>query len=152
MQRITRRGFIQTLGSAAALIAAGGTFGAAFGQKKGRDALFPIPVEVYSDPLFSMTAKQFETLLGHLFTVTSEDGEAIQLTLTEVNILDLMENSSRGYYGEVFSLIFEGSKRQTLQQGRYQVIVDGLAAFSALVVPTGRAQRQYEVIINRLGR
>ena len=150
--QITRRGFIQTLGSAAALIAAGGTFGAAFGQKKGRDVLFPIPVEAYSDPLFSMTAKQFEALLGQQFTVTLEDGDTIALTLTEVNTLDLIENTSGGYYGEVFSLIFEGSQRKTLSQGRYEMMVDGLAAFSALVVPTGRAQRQYEVIINRLSR
>lgn len=150
--QITRRGFIHTLGSAAALIAAGGTFGTAFGQKKGRDVLFPIPIEVYSDPLFSMTAKQFEGLLGQQFTVTLEDGETIPLTLTEVNTLDLLENTSRGYYGEVFSLIFEGSQRKTLLQGRYEMMVDGLAAFSALVVPTGRAQRQYEVIVNRLSR
>ena len=150
--QITRRGFIHTLGCAAALFATGGTFGPAFGQRKRRDVLFPIPVEVYSDPLFSMTAKQFDALLGQPFTLTSEDGETIQLTLTEVNTLELLQNSSRGYYGEVFSLIFEGSKRQTLQQGRYEMMVDGLAPFSALVVPTGRAQRQYEVIINRLGR
>ena len=150
--QLTRRGFIHTLGSAAAIFAAGGKLGSAFGQSKDGDVLFPIPVEVYSDPLFSMTAKQFETFLGHVFTATSEDGESIALTLTEVNPLELLQNTTRGYYGEVFSLIFEGSKRQTLLQGRYQMMVDGLAVFSALVVPTGRAQRQYEVIINRLGR
>lgn len=147
----TRRNFIQTAGWAAALLFAGG-FGRAFGQKNGGGDLFEIPAEAYSSPIFSMSAKQLEPYIGSFFAMTSEDGRTIRLVLTEVNQLERSANTIRGYYGDTLSMIFEGPERHILVQGTYEVSGDGLSPFTALVVPTGRRQRQYELIINRVTR
>ena len=151
--KTTRRSFIQTLGSAFALtFAGGGVVSTAFGQKKPGGELFEIPAEAYSSPLFSMTAKQFESYIGHAFTAVSEQGQTIHLVLTEVNQLERQSNTLRGYYGDSYSLIFEGPERVLLLQGTYEMHADGLAGFAALLVPTGRRQRQYELIVNRITR
>ena len=149
---ITRRSFINSIGVATAFSVAGVNLTTVLAQKKNRDGLFLIPPEVYSEPLYSMTAKQFEVYIGNLFTVTDRDGRSVQLVLTEVNVLDQSGNTIRGYYGECFSLIFEGAGRRGLDQNTYEMRTDGLANFDALLVPTGRAQRQYEVIANRVTR
>ena len=149
--QITRRNFIQTLGSAGVFIAAGGAT-AVFSQRRVRTDLFPIPAEVYSEPLYSMTANQFEPLIGQAFSATAADGVTAELVLAEVNRLELQANTLRGYYGEVFSLVFEGSRRERLAQDSYEIHVDGLPNFTALVVPTGRVRRKYEIIINHLTR
>ena len=151
--KTTRRSFIQTLGSAFALTFAGGALVSdAFGQKKAAGELFEIPAEAYSNPLYSMTAKQFESYIGHSFTAVSEQGQTVSLVLTEVNRLERQQNTLQGYYGESYSLIFEGPDRVLLSQGSYEMNTDGLSGFSALVVPTGRRLRQYEVIVNRITR
>ena len=151
--KTTRRSFIQTLGSAFALtFAGGGALTTAFGQKKPDGELFEIPGDAYSSPLFSMTAKQFESYIGHAFTAVSEQGQTIHLVLTEVNLLERQSNTLRGYYGDSYSLIFEGPDRVLLSQGTYAINTDGLSGFTALIVPTGRRQRQYELIVNRITR
>lgn len=148
---ITRRNFIQSATLASAFLVSGGGL-RAFGQKGDVPELFPVPAEAYGDPLLSMTPKQLEQYLGHVFTARAADGRTIQLVLTEVNVLVRPENSMRGYYGDCFSMIFEGPERYKLTQGNYELVTDGLNQFTALVVPTGRQQKQYEVIVNRLTR
>jgi hypothetical protein len=150
--KITRRSFIQSAGGAAALLVAGSVLPTALGQQKARNELFPIPPEVYPEPLFSMTAKQFEQFIGHSFSATPEGRRSVPLVLTEVNLLEYQQNTINGYYGESFSLIFEAQQRLTLSQDRYEMRTEGLPDFSALIVPTGRRRRQFEVIINRITR
>jgi hypothetical protein len=69
-----------------------------------------------------------------------------------VNSLEYQRNTINGYYGESFSLIFEAAPKTKLPQGRYEMTTDGLPGFTALVVPTGRRQRQFEIVINRITR
>jgi len=150
--QITRRNFIQSASGVAALLVAGNILPAALGQQKARNELFPIPPEVYPEPLFSMTAKQFEAFIGRSFTATAEGRRGVTLMLTEVNSLEHQQNTIDGYYGESFSLIFEAQQRLTLSQDVYEMRSDGLPDFSALIVPTGRRRRQFEVIVNRITR
>ena len=149
--QITRRNFIQSAGCVTALVVAGNLIPSTFAQRRG-DALYPIPPEVYSEPLFSMTADQFKSLIGRSFTAHAEEQRDVSLVLMEVNPLEYQQNIIRGYYGESFSLIFEAQGKTKLPQGRYEMTTDGLSGFTALIVPTGRRQRQFEIVVNRITR
>lgn len=149
--QITRRTFIHSATLASAFLISGNGL-QAIAQKSDVPELFPIPAEAYADPLLSMTAKQLDQFIGQHFIVSVSDGRKIELVLTEVNDLTRLENSTRGYYGDCFSMIFEGPGRTRLTQGKYEFAADGLPSFTALVVPTGRRQREYEIVINRLTR
>ena len=147
--QITRRYFLNALSAAAALYAVSPVFGQ---SNKHKAELFELPAEAYSDPLFSMTAKQFESFIGRTFTARDIDGVAVQFVLTEVNKLERSQNVLRGYYGECFSLIFTAPERVSIRQDPYEMRTDGLGIFSALIVPTGRHQREYEIIVNHITR
>ena len=148
--QITRRNFLQTCGAVAAV---GLTCGElrTFGQSKNNE-LIPIPPEAYSDPFYSLSAKQCELLIGTSFTATSIDGEVFRLVLSEVNPFDVQINNINGYYGESFSLVFEGNERRKLRQGIYEIEGGGFVLSSALIVPTDRLQKRYEVVVNHLTR
>ena len=147
----TRRDFLRVAGTAGMLATTGG-FGSLFGQQRKTADLFPLPAEVYSQPLYSMTSKQFEQLIGRTFAALSASGRENRLVLTEVNRLERMQNTVGGYYGECYSLIFETSAKVRVTQDVYEMRADGLESFSALLVPTGRRQRQFEIIVNHLTR
>ena len=149
--KITRRQFIHAT-CASAMFISTGSLSAALGQKAVSEELFPIPAEAYSEPIFSMTSKQLRAFLGSHFTATPESGKVTRLILTEVNQLERSQNILRGYYGESFSLIFEGEAPRPLGQGVYVMRTSGLDSFSALVVPTGRDRTQYEIIVNHITR
>lgn len=150
---ITRRNFLHNISAAIALTAFGGGLQNISGQKHETPATFPIPVETYSQPLYSMTAKQFEQYIGREFAASLPDmGGSINLILTEVNPIDRLPNSTRGYYGESFSLIFENRGKRSLTQGTYDIRAQGLEQFSALLVPTDRLMKRYEMIVNHLTR
>jgi len=148
--QITRRNFLHNSSAALALVGLGGGLKNVFGQKDVGSGLFPIPVDVYSHPLFSMTAKQLRSFIGREFLVSSSDGETLGLILVEVNSLERLSNSTRGFYGECFSLVLEGQEKRLLTQDNYEIRADGLQPFSALVVPTDRLKKRYELIVNRL--
>jgi hypothetical protein len=147
---ISRRNFLRTAGSTVAFVAASGGLLVIGQQRAG--SLFPLPPEVYSDPLFSLTARQVEALLGTTFTATVGGGRSVRLTLTQVNPLERQANTLRGYYGESFSLVFESPERLKLTQGIYQITGGGLDVHSVLMVPTGIERKKYEVVINHLTR
>ena len=146
-----RRNFLRTIGAAAAFTAAGG-LRSAIGQDKDPSETFPIPPEAYSSLLYSLTSKQMETFIGQTFTAVSSTGRSVRLTLTEVNVLERFGNTVRGYYGECYSLIFEGGGKAKLTQDVYDMHVNGLENFSALMVPTGLASRQFEIVVNHVTR
>lgn len=146
---ISRRNFLQTAGVASALILSGGI--RALGQVKGTD-LFPLPAEVYSEPIFSLTARRAEAFLGKTFTATMASGRTAKLTLMQVNPIQREGNTLRGYYGESFSMIFESPQRLSLDQGVYRLAGSELDMTSILLVPTGLERKQYEVMVNHLTR
>ena len=148
--QINRRNFIQSTAVALTFVLSGRNT-RIFGQQPDGD-LFRVPAEAYSDPLFSLTAAQAGALLGTTFTVTSAGSRTVRLTLAQVNPLERQANALRGYYGESFSLIFESQQRLRLGQGVYRLAGGGLDLESVLLVPTGIAGRQYEVMINHLSR
>lgn len=147
---ISRRNFLRTAGAAVAFGVASGGLRVIGQQRSG--GLFPLPPEVYSEPLFSLTARQAEALLGTTFTATASGGRSVRLTLTEVNPLERQANTLGGYYGECFSLVFESPQRFKLTQGIYQITGGGLDMHSVLMVPTGMERRKYEIIVNHLTR
>ena len=152
----TRRNFLQTTAAAVTFVLASGGL-RAFGQQPPDD-LFAVPGEAYSDPLFSLTMRQAEALLGTPFTTTVVDertlagARTVRLILTEVNPLERKGNSARGYYGESFSLIFVTQQRVLLGQGAYRLSGGGLTLDDVLLVPTGIAHDKYEVIVNHVTR
>jgi hypothetical protein len=148
---MNRRNFLHSLTVAFTFAAAGGV-NEVFAQKAGRGLLFPIPAEAYSNPLFSMSARQLEALIGREFTITASDGTSVGLVLKEVNSDERKTNAIRGSYGESFSLVFEGDEKLQLNQDIFDFAVDGMQPFSALVVPTGRRRKQYEIVINHVTR
>ena len=149
--QITRRQFINAA-CASAIVVAGGGFTASLGQRSLRDDLFPIPPEVYSEPVFSMTAQQLERFMGNRFTATADGQRSAALILDEVNLADSSQNAIGGNYGECFSLVFIGSERRPLQQGTYTMATPGLEPFSALLVPVDRNRIRYEIIVNHVTR
>lgn len=150
---ITRRNFLHNIGAALTLTAIGGGLQNIFGQKDETPVTFPIPIETYSQPLYSMTAKQFEQYIGREFTASLPDeGGSVTLTLSEVNPIERLPNSTRGYYGESFSLVFEKRGKHGLAQDIYEIRTQGLEQFSALLVPTDRLMKRYEMIVNHLTR
>ena len=148
--QISRRNFLQTAGAAVTFAVAGGS-SRMFAQR-GSGELFPIPPEVYSEAIYSLTAAQAQALIGTSFTLTLAGGRTVRLTLTQVNPLERQANILRGYYGESFSLVFETPQRLQLAQGIYRVTGEGLDLPAVLLVPTDRARRQYEIVVNHLTR
>lgn len=150
---ITRRNFLRNIGAAITLTAFGGGLQNIFGQTDETSGTFPIPVETYSQPLYSMTAKQFEQYIGREFTASLPDeGGTINLILTEVNPIERLPNTTRGFYGESFSLVFENRGKRRLAQDTYDIRTQGLEQFSALLVPTDRLMKRYEMVVNHLTR
>src|SRR5688572_12579208 len=136
--QISRRNFLHNSGAALALMTLGGGLNSVLGQKDVESGLFSIPGDTYSHPLFSMTAKDLQSFIGSEFTVLSPDGVTMGLILTEVNPIERLSNSARGFYGECFSLVLESRGKQLLTQDTYEVRAGGLQPFSALVVPIDR--------------
>jgi hypothetical protein len=99
-----------------------------------------------------MTAAQFKSCIGQSFMASSDERRDVALILREVNPLEHQQNVLNGYYGESFSLIFEAQGKTKLPQGRYDMTSSGLPDFTALIVPTGRRQRQFEIVVNRITR
>ena len=150
---ITRRNFLHNIGAAITLTAFGGGLKNIIGQKEETPATFPIPIEIYSQPLYSMTAKQFEQFVGREFSASlPDDGGTVNLILTEVTPIDRLPNTTSGFYGESFSLILENRGKRRLAQGTYDIRTQGLEQFSALLVPTDRLMKRYEIIVNHLTR
>ena len=146
--KITRRNFVQVFGSAAAMIVSGGGLTSAFGRAVSKNSLFSSS----SKTLFGMKVSDVELLLGHSFTATAADGTRSELVMTEVNNLVRKANSTRGYSGECFSMIFECLGGKNIQQDVYQVASPEMDEVSAMIVPTTRDNREYEIVVNRVTR
>ena len=145
--KITRRNFVQTFGSAAAITVSAGGLQNVLGNVKAGSG-----EQAASKTLFSMKPSQLKPFVGRVFTATCADGQTAELVLSEVNGVRRGANTGRGYSGECFSVIFNGRGGKRLGQGVYTMRSASLDEFMALIVPTGRRTKEYEVIVNRLKR
>lgn len=134
---------------AALAFGAAGRVGLFAQDKRGGQDLFAVPLNAVTD--FYLTSKHFEPLVNTCFeVVTGQMG--FQLTLKEVAELASKANQFRGYYGESFSLMFEGPRNASLVAGTYEFKHERLGEFSLFVSPVGKSGTDYEVIVNRIRR
>jgi hypothetical protein len=148
--KLTRRNFVQILGAAAAITTVDGCLNSALGQNSALANLSAIPAAGKSHTLLSMNADQARAFIGRAFVVKASDGVSTEIILSEVNKINRRANSARGYSGECFSLIFKSRRNPPFAQGIYEMQSAGVDQFSALLVPTGRRGREYELVVNRL--
>ena len=141
--KVNRRNFVKSIGTVAAItIGAGGSM----------EALGAVTSSHSKGGIFSMNANQVRGLIGRTFVVNSASGEKTSLVIAEVNGIERKLNTKRGYSGECFSVVFKREGGEPIAQGIYEMKAAGVAPFSALLVPTGRRQNHYEMIVNRISR
>lgn len=141
--KVNRRNFVKSIGTAAAItIGAGGSVEALGAAASSRTA----------GGIFSMNANQVRGLVGRTFTVNSASGQKANLVIAEVNGLERKLNTKRGYSGECYSVIFKRNGGEPIAQDIYEMKGAGVAPFAALLVPTGRRQNHYEMIVNKVSR
>jgi hypothetical protein len=137
--KYTRRSFIGNLSIAAMAAASAGSI---FPQKRPRpDDLFPVPSAAYTD--FYLSRTHFEPLVNTTFEIGS-----VKLTLKEVTQLGSKNNEMRGYYGEAFSLLFDGPRG--LPSGTHQMSHPAIGEFPFFITAVGNRGTTYEVIVNRI--
>jgi hypothetical protein len=146
---ITRRGFIQNLGTAAIAVASLTSTGSVFAQISRTDELFAVPTESLSDPLNFLTRAHFVPFVNTFVKVRAGEKQ-IQMRLIEVTDLNRQINEQRSIRGESFSLLLEDSRKRRLAQEVYQIEHFALGEFSLLLVPVGINGQHYEAIINRI--
>lgn len=149
--KITRRNFIQTLGTAALAIGFLNPVENVFGQTRTKDDLFLIPPESMNDPLAYLTSKHFEPFVNTFVRVQKNEKRIVELELIEVKELNNKDNEKRGFTGESFSLLFQSSGKIKLPQNTYKVEHAALGEFSLFLVPVGLKGNRYQAIINRIG-
>jgi len=91
----------------------------------------------------------FEPLVGSPFTLTSPDGAALRVRLSDV---EDTAAARRGAPRErSFSLLFRGESRRDAVQGTYGVAHRDLRPFALFIVPVERGVRgqSYQAIVNR---
>jgi len=146
---ITRRRFIQNLGTAAIAVASLTSTGSVFAQVSKTDELFAVPPESFADPLNYLTRAHFEPFVDTFIEVRAGE-KKIQLRLIEVSDLNREANEKRSFRGESFSLLFEDARKARLPQDVYPIKHFALGEFSLLLVPVGIKGNHYEAIINRI--
>jgi hypothetical protein len=148
--KITRRNFVHSLGAvAAAITVSGAGTDSAFGFEKATDDL----ANPRARGLFAMTESQVRKLVGSSFIAIPSEGEKLELVLMEVSSVGSEANDKRGYSGNSFSAIFAAIRTDlSLEQGIYEMKSEGIDGFSALLVPTGRRRKEFELVVNNLSR
>lgn len=150
--KITRRNFVQISGIAAVSATLLGSVDKVFGQFEKGSELFPVPAESLSDPLNYLVKAHFEPFAGTAFRGGLDGGPIVDLRLKAVTELTRGINVKRGYRGESFSLLFEGTSKRRLAEGPYVFEHGNLGRFTLNLAPVGKAGRNYEAVINRVGR
>jgi hypothetical protein len=146
---ITRRRFIQNLGTAALAVASLTPANGVFAQISQTDDLFAVPPESFADPLSLQTRAHFEPFVDTFFELQTGEKQ-IRMRLVEVTDLKREANEKRLFGGESYSLLFEAPRKVRLPQDVYPVRHFALGEFSLLLVPVGIKGNRYEAIINRI--
>jgi hypothetical protein len=129
-----------------------GPVGSVLGQALSDDDLYRIPVESANDPLNYLIKAHFEPFIGTAFKAAIDGTRAVSFRLKAVDDVALAANAKRGYRGESFSLLFENLSDRRPAPGMYAFDHDTLGKFALMLVPVGKAGRNYEAVINRIGR
>lgn len=125
-----------------------------------------IPVKVFASESSSARSKMFSGLIGSSLA-SSLDSELFsryvntQFTLrrgrteTKLTLVEVRHWPSRGSKKssdgkECFSLIFDRSETERLPQDTYTAVHPSLGEFPLFVVPTGKTQKRYEALFNRM--
>ena len=151
---VSRRSFIRAsslAGLAAAFSTALPRF--AFGQQRKGPAVFSLPKEVLSDPLYNLSRANFYSNIGSTFTFSSPSAGNVSLRLIEVADLKPLYGKGRPAGKECFSLLFQGAANRPLSQGTYSIRQSKLGLFKLFIVPTDEPTPlgpTYEANINRL--
>ena len=89
-------------------------------------------------------AKMFQPLTGEGFKLQTSDGQAISVTLIEVEEYDYSPKM------ETFNLVFHSQERETLEQGTYRVSHSKLGEMNLFMVPSPskRSGQDYVVTTN----
>jgi hypothetical protein len=102
-----------------------------------------------------LTKEVFEPYVGQMFRVSPEQGPSVPLKLAKV--VETPEKQRKDLQGkirtEAFSLIFEGSPENALQQGIHTFQHDKMGEttlFAAPIIARDPQIRRYEIVINRL--
>lgn len=114
-----------------------------FSQTGIEDGLFRIPERALTD--FYLTSKHFEPLLESTFLVGKS-----KMRLVQVTDLSNKTNSLSGFYGDSFSLVFEGPA--DIPAASYLVKHPAIGGFPFLVNPAGKRSGVYEIVVNRIRR
>jgi hypothetical protein len=144
--KITRRNFVQSLGTVTAITISGAGINSAFGKE------YAVGTGPSPRGLFAMSESQVRRLVGRSFIAVRADGKNVELLLAEVNSVARPANLKRGYSGNSFSAIFKPKGEGSLDQGIYEMKSSGVDGFSALLVPTGRRRSEVELLVNNLSR
>jgi hypothetical protein len=150
--KITRRNFVQISGVAALSAALLGPVGKTYGQLAVAGDLFAVPAESLADPLNYLLKAHFEPFTGTAFRAGAGNDSRVGLRLKAVTDLTRAINHKRGFHGESFSLLFEGASRRSLAEGPYVFDHENLGRFTLYLSPVGKAGKNYEAVINRVGR
>ncbi len=145
---ISRRSFLTSLGSAAALAAVvpDQVFPAPEGTEKSLwDEWFPLRLRRRVD-VADLVKSTFAPHLHTTFQFRVESGDRVDLELIEV--ADLRGTPSEGR----FSLMFRGPSDRPFSQGICEISHDQIGVFSIFVVPVGANEEHayYQAVFNRV--
>jgi hypothetical protein len=149
---VSRRNFIRLSGVAAMSVTALGSAGRVLGQVLQDDGLYQIPFESTADPLTYLLKEHFEPFMGTVFRADAGDGRLTDMRLAAVTDRTTRINAKRGCTGESFSLLFESGSKKRMAAGLYTFDHENLGKFSLTLMPVGKSGRNFEAVINRIGR
>ncbi len=97
--------------------------------------------------LEDLTEESFKPLLNSMFKLKLEDGNSIDIKLTEVNTGKKQREDH-----ECFSLLFQDAAKSSLQQRIYELVHPELGQFSLFLVPVGAGDKghDHEAVFNRI--
>jgi hypothetical protein len=102
-----------------------------------------------SAPRSAMDSEVFARFLNTQFTLRQGETQA-KFTLVEVRHWNKRSSKKTADGKECFSLIFENAGSERLTQDTYTAAHSSLGEFPLFVVPSGKTQKKYEALFNRL--
>jgi hypothetical protein len=108
-------------------------------------------------PIEKLTLEMFSPLVNSKFKLSADDGDPVDVKLTEANTLDgphTVKPDRNGMVQEVFSLMFDGPENPTLPQRIYSFEHEQIGRFDLFIVPVKKipAGIRYQALFNRLVR